>query len=255
MRKIINCVLFSIETILIFLIVGAVTTAITKNVYSRVLVEEFKSKGVLNEEKSTEYIKYYEIESNEVIPTYTYYGSNFAPGGPGDIIISLTSELEIPIVKEVVSFFAGGHACIVLDYFKDNQISGDSSMVVETTGLNLGGSDNNSILGSKGYWINNTIYDETICLRVRMTNKERKKVISKAVSMFGDPYNYSFIVDTKNKSYCSDLVNKAYNSIGVNLNKDGFTTSVYDLLVSKETYISYYHYFDNNGIKYIYYLN
>ena len=49
MRKIINCVLFSIETILIFLIVGAFTTAITKNVYSRILVEDFKEKGVLNE--------------------------------------------------------------------------------------------------------------------------------------------------------------------------------------------------------------
>ncbi len=100
MRKIIKYVLFCLETILIFLFVGAVTTAITKNVYSRILVEEFKSKGVLNEEKSTKFIKIYEIESNEVIPTYTYYGDKIAPGNSGDIIISLTSEVEIPVIKE-----------------------------------------------------------------------------------------------------------------------------------------------------------
>lgn len=252
MRKIIKYVLFCTETILIFLFVGAMTTAITKNVYSRILVEEFKSKGVLNEEKSTKFTKIYEIESNEVIPTYTYYGTKIAPGNKGDIIISLTSEVEIPAVKEFISFFAGGHASLVLDEFGDDNIFGNSNRVVETTGLNP---DNNlSIIGGKNYWISNSIYDEVLVVRVKMTDKERKKVISKGVSLFGDPYNFSFIVDTKNKSYCSDLVNKAFSSIGVNLNKDGFTTSVYDLVVSNETYISYYHYFDKEGIKHIYYL-
>lgn len=252
MRKIINCVLFSIETILIFLIVGAVTTAITKNVYSRILVEDFKEKGVLNEEKSTNYIKIYEIESNEVIPTYTVFGSNIAPGGPGDVLICLNSTIEIPIVRELVSFFAGGHASLVLDEVVDNEIAANSNTVIETTGLNQ--IDNFTIIDTKQSWINRSLFDEVIGLRVRMTEKERKKVISKGISLYGDPYNYSFIFDTKNKSYCSDLVYKSFNSIGINLNKDSFTTSVYDLIVSKETYISYYHYYDNEGVKYIYYL-
>lgn len=252
MRKIVRYVLFSLETILIFLVVGAVTTAITKNIYSMVLVEQFKSKGVFNELKSNEYIKIYEIQSNEVIPTTTICGSEIAPGGPGDILLSLTSEIEYPILKEFVSFFAGGHACIVLDELEDKHIFANSNRIVETTGLEPG--QNLSIIANKNYWLSDSIYKEMIGLRVKMTDSQRKKVISKAVSLHGDPYNFSFIIDTVNKSYCSDLVKKAYESIGINLNKDGFTTSVYDLLVSKETYISYYHYFDNQGVKHIYYL-
>ena len=252
MRKIIDKVLFSLETILIFLFVGAFTTAVTKNIHSEILVEEFKSKGVLNEEKSSNYIKIYEIESEETIPTYTIYNNEISPGGPGDILLSLSSEIPVPFVKDLISFFAGGHASIVLDDLEDEYILGDVNKVVETTGLNP--SENVAVIASKVYWVDNSIYDEMIGLRVKLTEKERKKVISKAVSLVGDPYNFSFIADTLNKSYCSDLVMKAYESIGIDLNKDGFTTSVYDLVVSKETYISYYHYFDNNGVKHIYYL-
>ena len=87
-----------------------------------------------------------------------------------------------------------------------------------------------------------------------MNKNERIKVISKAISMVGDPYNYAFIVDTQNKHYCSDLIMKSFSSIGINLNKDGFTTSVYDLVVSKDTYISYYHYYDHNDVRHVYYL-
>ena len=72
------------------------------------------------------------------------------------------------------------------------------------------------------------------------------------MALVGEPYNYTFFFNTKNASYCTDIIGKAYSEIDVNLNKDKLTTSVYDLLISDETYISYYSYKDNNGIKYIY---
>ena len=198
MRKNVRVVLFYLQTILIFLVVGAFTTAITKNIHSSILVEQFKSKGVLNQEKSTKYIKVYEVKGNEEIPTITYFADEIAPGGPGDILISLKSEIPVPFVKDIVSFFAGGHASLVIDTYEDENLYGNSDMVVETTGLEY--EKNVAIISSKAYWIDDYLYKEMIGLRVKMTDLERKKVISKGVSMVGDPYNYGFIIDTQNKS-------------------------------------------------------
>ena len=82
----------------------------------------------------------------------------------------------------------------------------------------------------------------------------RERELKQPLSLKRGRINYSFIFDTKNKSYCTDLVGKAYSEIGVNLNKDKLTTSVYDLLISSDTYISYYYCKDGNGVKHIYYL-
>ena len=252
MRKIVRIVLFSIETILIFLIVGALTTALTKNIHSYILVEQFKSKGVLNEEKSTDRVKVYEIQADEETPTITINKNEIFPGNSGDILINLKSEINIPVIEELISFFAGGHAALVLDDFEDAILYSNNFKVVETTGLGEG--NNPAIIGEKAVWNNRIYYNEVIGLRVKMNKNERIKVISKAISMVGDPYNYAFIVDTQNKHYCSDLIMKSFSSIGINLNKDGFTTSVYDLVVSKDTYISYYHYYDHNDVRHVYYL-
>lgn len=251
MKKIVKMICTWIEVVLLFIAIGATLTAISKNIYSVFLIEQYKSKGVYSEELSTPSVKVYTIVSNEDRPTYTKVGNRIQPGGSGDILISLKSELQIPFVKDFVSFYAGGHAALVLDDYKDEKYTVNSNYVVETTGLSQG--ENNAIVSTKSGWADEYPYNEVIGLRVKMEDKELKKVVSHALSLVGDPYNYSFIANTRNKSYCSDLVMKAFSTIGVNLNKDGFTTSVYDLLVSNESYISYYHYFDKTGMKYIYY--
>lgn len=251
MKKIWKKILISIESIVLFIAIGAITTAIVKNVYSEILVENFKARGEYDESLSSSSVKMYPIPSDEEKPTYTTIGKTVYPGGAGDIILSLKSELSIPFVKDFISFFAGGHASLVLDEFGDAKNKVNDAMIVETSGI----SSNYAFLGSKNYWQDPNNYKQVIVIRVPMTDVQRKKVISKAISLADDPYNYSFIADTKNKSYCSDLVQKAFASIGVNLNKDGFTTSVYDLFLSSESYISYYHYMDQNGIKHIYYLD
>lgn len=251
MRKIVRYVLFSIESILIFLVVGALTTAITKNIHSDILIQNFKSKGVYNEEKSTNMTKVYEVNLGVDRPSYTMNQNVIMPGNTADIILGLTSEIQTPIVGEVVSFFAGGHSALVLGDYKDYYMNADDSLLVETTGLLL--NFNHAMINPKDYWISSDLYKEVVVVRVDTTKEQRDKVISKALSLVGDLYNYSFIFDTKNKSYCTDLISKAYDSIGVNLNKDSFTTSVYDLLVSKESFISYYHYYDSDNVRHVYY--
>lgn len=250
MKKIIKIILICIETAVLFVVVGALSTAITKTIYSDILIEQFKKNAVLDEIESTPMVKIYKVPSQEERECAQHNGTEYYPGNEGDILITLKSELEIPFIHDFISFFAGGHAALVLGDYTD-VYSVSEMNTVESSGLNddLNLADSTS----KVYW---TQYKHPIIgLRVKMTEEERKKVISRGMALIGDPYNYSFLFDTKNKAYCSDLVNKAFDSIGVNLNKDGFTTSVYDLLVSSETYISYYQYTDNSGVKHIYYLD
>jgi hypothetical protein len=63
-------------------------------------------------------------------------------------------------------------------------------------------------------------------------------------------YNFLFFLNMKYKYYCTDLVSRAYQSVMVEpskqssyskaLNDDGFITSVNDLILSKDTYITFY---------------
>ena len=110
MKKILKYVFKLCEFILIFILVVGITAAISKNIYSEILINNFKSKGVLQEELSTDKIKIYHIESEETVPTYTIYNDEITPGNTGDILISLDLMLENEMVGSIISFFAGGHA-------------------------------------------------------------------------------------------------------------------------------------------------
>jgi hypothetical protein len=87
-----------------------------------------------------------------------------------------------------------------------------------------------------------------------MTQEEYEVVTSVILSYYDDPYNSSFLVNTTNSKYCTDIMSQAFSYIGKKLNRDSFSTSVYDLIVSPDTYISYYHYYDGNGVKHVYYI-
>ena len=253
MKKILKYVFKICEFILLFIVVTYVTAAITENIYSEILISDFKSKGVYQEDLSSDKIKIYYVESDETRPSVIVRNDKITPGNSGDILISLDLKLENAMIGSIVSFFAGGHAGLVLDDYQDESGSSNNNYLLESTGF---GMQTDADIFDKNYWYDDRVtpFTEVIGLRVKTTEEERKKVLSKAMSLVGDPYNYSFIFDTKNKSYCTDLVGKAYSEIGVDLNKDKLTTSVYDLLISDETYISYYYFKDSNGIKHIYYL-
>ena len=115
---------------------------------------------------------------------------------------------------------------------------------------------NPSQIANRAYWINNRTFNETVGLRMNgITDEQKDELMSIISGELGDYYNYSFgLFESKSKSYCSDLISKAYNRIGYDLNKDKFFTTIYDLVISPDCYISYYHYFDNDGVKYVYYI-
>lgn len=252
MKKIVKWFLIAIEATVLFIVVGALCTAITKNIYAEALISQFKKRGVLDETHSTNKVKYYPIDSNEERPTIQNYGGTYYPGNSGDILISLKSELDIPFIQDFISFFAGGHAAVVLGDYQDATSSVTVDQTMESTGV---GNDANAGVSDKGdCWVDASPYDEVICLRVDTTEEQRNRILAEAMALSDDPYNYAFIWDTKKKTYCSDLIQKIYRKQGFNLNKDGFTTSVYDLIVTSETYISYYHYVDYDGVRHVYYL-
>lgn len=260
MKKYIKFIFRILFSVVLYILIWSITMSAVKNVQKVVLVEEFKNRAILNEDISTKYIKYYKIESNEERPTFIQYGNDCLPGNCADILISTQALVfkGMPIIGDIipagVSFFAGGHAAIINDTWRDFELgSAGIDTTVEATGLNEG--ENPATIFNRSYWVDESPYTEVIVLRCKLTDEQIREVNALALSYVGDPYNYSFIFDTKNKTYCSDLVSKVFDHVGYNLNKDGFATTIYDLIVSNDCYISYYHYFDNNHVKHIYYLD
>lgn len=250
MRKILKIVLLTLQSALIFITIGATSYAVTKNIQKMILVEQFKEKGVYNEEISSTYKKFYRIESNEESEAFRIYNNEVYPGVHGDILVSTEATLINEFISDFISFFAGGHAAICIDY--SDKIKVENNMTIEASGVN--GDDSAQIFG-KNYWVSPYIFDEVIGLRMDMTKQEKELFVEKAIGFIGYPYNYSFIFNTKNSVYCSDLISRSAKPLGFNLNKDNGTTTIYDLIVSNDTYIFYYHYIDNEGVKHIYYLD
>lgn len=251
MRKIVKTILFYISTILIFIVIGWMANTITQHIISDIRIENFKKRGVLQEDISSSTLKFYKIETGEDLG-YIKVGNTIYPGNKGDVLVAKKSNIGVPVAEELITFFAGGHAALVVDNYKDYSVSTTITDIIEATGMNDG--DNYSQTNNRAYWTNKEIYEEVIVVRGNdMDEKKKDEVISNCFSLLGDPYNYSFTFDIVNKSYCSDLISKSFKSVGIDFNKNGFWTTIYDLLVSSDCHISYYHYY-KDGIKYIYYV-
>ena len=252
MRSMFKFMFLILKNLIIFVVLGASITACVQNTEKIVYVEQFKQKGVFQPDISTDNIKYYLVESDEEREAFIPTSKDAYPGVSGDILVSTQATLINPFVSDFISFFAGGHAALCIEDYHDFETTANKYYSVEATGLNPG--DNPAEILDRFYWLDTISFTEVIGLRVKMTEEEKKIVISDAISQVGDNYNFSFIFDTVNKKYCTDIIVNSFKKIGKNLNKDEFATSVYDLIVSSDTYISYYHYFDENHVKHIYYL-
>lgn len=252
MKKIIKYTWFLLRSILILLLLWAILASTVKNILTNIKIEQFKSKGVYQEEMSSSFIKYYKIEGDEEKAAFQKIGNVIYPGSPGDIIASAHSSIQIPIIQDIISFYAGGHAAIVTNNYADYKKKSSETTIIEAPGLDAYPSP--ARIESTYYWTNNNLFSDCVVLRVKMTDEELNEVMAYCQTFLGDPYNYSFLFDTTNKTYCSDLVSKTFSKINKNLNKDSMATTIQDLINSDETYITYYHYFDGD-VKYIYYLD
>lgn len=259
MRKYLKFILIALESAVIFILLWGNVVTLVKHIEKMVLIDSFKAKAHLDEEKSTKTVKFYKIKSDEELPSYVSYNGYIVPGNVGDILVSPQSLMNVSgnsvldsLITGILSWYAGGHAAIATGNYYSYELGyANNLMNVESTGMEPG--ENPATLSSRIYW-EDRYKTEVIGLRCKTTKAERDELISIATSLVDDPYNYSFIFDIDNTSYCSDLIAKCYAKIGKDLNKDSFATTIYDIIVSGDVYISYYHYFDSDNVKHIYYL-
>ena len=204
-----------------------------ENIYSYNKIEEFKNE--CDEVSSpNKYIKFYNVSRETERPSFEYHSYGMNPGAPLDIIIKLESTFNLWCTP-FINYFIGGHAAICMDEYKSKDLNLTNYDLIETTYNN---SHKEVFVSSKAYWENTSFTEKYIILRVKgLTDEDRNEALNKAISMIGDPYNLTFIMNTKNSHYCSDLVTKVFKSVGKNTNYDGFATTIYDLLVSPDTEI------------------
>jgi len=252
MKKIIKYGLFTLSSILIFIILLFVTNTVVDHIQYDLKISDFKAKCTLVKEEYG--VKYYSYKKEGEAPGYYSTGSTVYPGNYGDVIVSPNATLVNEFISGFVSYFAGGHAAFVTKEFNDYEKHFSNYDSIEATGMNEG--LNPSQIANRAYWINDRTFKEAIGLRMNgITDEQKDELMSIIYGELGDYYNFSFgLFENKSKSYCSDLISKAYNRVGYDLNKDKFFTTIYDLVVSPDCYISYYHYFDSDGVKHIYYI-
>ncbi|MDR2822122.1 MAG: hypothetical protein LBV58_01040 [Acholeplasmatales bacterium] len=205
---------------------------------------------------------------SEVIQNYKY----LIPYQNGDFPITLESPFyENALANSLMSFYFGGHAAMYFDGYIYESVGmvDDFNSATELIFNNLdekksypkmtknktsyhmqyGFGDGPS--SKYGYYYR----DEVMTLRKKDYNEA---VLEKTKSFLEDLsqsetkgfYNLAFFVNTKDRYYCSDLISRAYQSALLDsqnqkefprvLNDDKFITSVYDLLLSKDSYLTIY---------------
>lgn len=282
-RKIISFVLIFFLGFLIFLTGQTVAETVIINREIR----KFVQKGVYQPEISNEdTIKFYKVSRETYYPEEFerepfFNGNLLKLGAEGDIFLTRQAPLPTyPGIYEAVSFYFGGHAA----YFgKDNDMyetfgfpSADETLF---SVIINGGSNTFVQVETSNYWLDpdyrneddesyrkfGTYYrKEWIGLRVKGITKEEISQVTDFMDTLADKksqYNHLFIFNTKNKYYCTDMMSRALSTITdsngeskYNLNKDGVATTVNDLILSSDTYISYYVKTDKNNVKHVYYV-
>ncbi len=246
MKKVIGFFLVILLSFAIWATIGSVE----EHIKIELTLQDFISKATLIESESTSQIKYYEVKSDIELdaPSYHYYNNRMVAGAPGDIILTRTSDIEIPFIQQGISFYVGGHAALLgYDYYS-TEVSFNESNTFEITGV---GSDITSTKRSS-YSYFTTHYPEFFVYRVKTSAENRFKAFINAMSYYGQSYNYTFIFNQKNTRYCSDLIKVAYEYVGVNLNYDGVATTVLDIMASPDVYLVFYSRIDENGVRYNY---
>lgn len=249
-------IFYAVKTVVIAFFLFVVTQASYENIDIKIELKEFMSRGVYDESESTATVKYYKVENNVDEESYTYYEGYSYAGAPGDIIVGLRSPFpNYPIVDPLVTFLFGGHAAFCCYPYDDYANTIDYSECLETLGMNGDYSLDCVSTEIRDYWDDADYRDNYIGLKVKATEEQKKEAFNYVVSSLGDHYNYTFIFNQKDTYYCTDLISRSYEKVGINLNHDLLGSTVHDLIVSSNTYISIYNYIDKNGIRHIYYLD
>lgn len=233
------------------LLIGMTVTSSVENIYINRRINSFKSKGVFQEELSSDTERYYKVSRETWMsetPSYVVMDGIMTYGGPGDIVVGMESNVKnMPGITDMLEFYVGGHTSSVCFDESYDGVTYKSNHSIESK------PESGVRCVHNKFWNNIDYQNEVVCLRVRTSEETINKAFHYMCDQIGKKYNKAFIVNTKNRYYCSDLISRAYKSQGVTLNSDGFFTSVHDLICSPMTYISFYKEY-KKGISYYYYL-
>lgn len=212
------------------------------------------------------------------------------PGVEGDVLATQDSPFPyVPVVHEFVSFYFGGHAALVSGPNNIIQSTGVPPngfldvphmwKVITHPGFDTDNSLSVAATETNNYWLQKMrneshaeypyygeYYREKIfTLRPRYSDistidEEVDELLDFGQSLVGRGlYNYLWIFDTEYKYYCSDLVSRAFETMSkktnrsYNLNQDGFITTINDIIISKDVYLTIFKETVNDEI-HIYYL-
>lgn len=208
-------------------------------------------------------------------------------GQNGDIFLSQESPFpSVPVIHQFVSYYFGGHAAIKNDSNHFIEAVGfpneDETLwdIITHPGNEPHDFSVTINKNTSNYWLNPVYRSSSnedypyfgsyyrkkfIGVRVKDVTEEQ---ISGAVAYAEEKvdknlYNFLFFLDMKYKFYCTDLVSRAYQDVMVEskhqkkyakaLNDDRFITSVNDIVLSRDTYMTFYIEIKDD-ITHIYYL-
>ena len=243
---------------LLAFLVFFVSNGIYENIYIQQEINDFKNAGDYESEEMIGNTKviYYKVSRE----TYVEKGweayerptiKEHVIGSNGDILLNKKSPFDnLPFIYEFISFFFGGHAVAAKGLENGDSFDDLGVNVLEVAGNT---EDSNYVREIKNNWFLSDRREETIGVRVKgVTKEDTDNFTNNILAKLGEPYNYSFIFNTKKSHYCTDLMSKCYQEAGFKIN-DWFYTSINDLITSKNTYISFYKYNDGKTT-YVYYL-
>lgn len=213
----------------------------------------------------------YELEDTRSV---FYDASRKFLGQKGDIFATHDSPFaDSPLIHLFISYYFGGHAAInngenrfieavgfpdedetLLDIIlHPGNIPHDLSVTVSRSSTNYWLNPSYRSNDDREYpYYGNNYRNDFVGLRVKWVTSEQ---IDGAVDYASDKvntalYNFLFFLNMRYKYYCTDLVSRAYQSVLVDeskqrdysraLNDDRFITSVNDLMLSKQTYMTFY---------------
>jgi hypothetical protein len=229
--------------------------AVSENVRSKRMIEDFKARGTFEYEETIQYHpgvfqtrKYYRVSretSYELEDTRSvfYDSSRKFLGQKGDIFATHDSPFaNLPLIHLFISYYFGGHAAInngnnrfieavgfpdedetLLDIIlHPGNIPHDLSVTVSRSGSNYWLNPTYRTEFDKEYPYYGTRYrNNFVGLRVKgITDEQLDGVVAYAQDKVDQAlYNFLFFLNMEYKYYCTDLVSRAYQSVMVEPSK------------------------------------
>ncbi len=285
LKKVIKFALIVFAGFLMFLTGQTVAETIKIN-YE---IKKFKKKSEYEKEINIDgaTIKFYKVSRetyypNELARDPFFDNDPLKPGAEGDIFVTRQAPIpEYPGFYEFVSFYFGGHAV----YFgKNNDMYETFGFLTEgetLIGAIINGGETTYVqIEEDNYWLDSKYRREHEAAYYKFGSYYRSEWIGvrikgiiieeiEQMTAFMDilvekeaQYNHLYIFNTKDRYYCTDMMSRGLGTITnsngeskYNLNRDGIVTTVNDLILSGQAYISFYAYLDKNNVMHVYYID